>query len=166
LSFSICFSSFFNSEFAGYAITALSIFIGLFTTVLILIFDKFVNNPNLNTLTEASSELKLNVKRTKNFSRKFVFISLEGLLIAICIIVLFLIPLMFKESFVINILDYEFSFNEIDYNSVSLLIKNSIILFSRMFLVILLFKFFKYLFLIFGFLGAYMKGVFDNNVKV
>ncbi len=166
LIFSICFSSFFNPKFAGYAITALSIFIGLFTTVLILIFDKLVNNQNLNNLENASSELKLNLKRTKNFSRRFIFISLEALLIATCIIVLFLIPLMFQESFTINILNYEFVLNKIDYNSFSTLIKNSIIVVTRILLVVLLYKFFKYLFMIFGALGAYLKGVLNNNVKI
>lgn len=164
--FSLRFNSFFNSDFAGYAITALSIFIGLFMSVLILVFDKFINNSNLKGIENASSSLKLNIKRTKNFSKQFVFISLEGLIIAICIIILFLIPLMFGDDFTTCIMDYRFDFKNINLETISQFIKNSIIIITRILLVILLYKFFKYLFVIFGFLGSYMQGVFNQNVKI
>lgn len=166
IAISLYFGVFFNSDFAGYTITSLSIFIGLFATILILVFDKFISNKNLDNLKDASSDLKLNLKRTKNFSRRFVFISLEGLLIAICIIILLLFPLMLKDSFTIDILKYRFSFSDIDLDTSICFLKNLVVLIIRVLLVVFFFKFFKYLFIIFGYLGEYIKGVFDNKVKI
>jgi len=163
---SIFFRGFFNSNFAGFAITSLSIFIGLFTTVLILIFDKYLNHSKRNNLEDANPAILLDYKRTKNFSRKFVFVSLEALLIAVSVIILLLIPLMLKEGFLIDILKFKFVRGWPDFLSIGLFFSNLLILFTRILLVILLFKFFKYLFIIFGFLGAYIKGVFEDNVNV
>lgn len=162
---SIFFGYFFNPELAGYIITALSIFIGLFTSVLILIFDKFVNNTLLNKKNLPDSTV-LNLKRTKNFSKKFVFISLEALILAVSMIVLFLLPLMFEDKFIINLLDYTFIYSNISFDDILRFFFNSIILIARILLVMFIIKFFNFLFLIFGLLGSYMKGVFDKKVKI
>lgn len=163
---SLFFADFINSDFAGFAITSLSIFIGLFTTVLILIFDKFLNHSKRNELNQASPKTILDYKRTKNFSRKFVFVSIEALLIAVCIIILLLLPLMLKDGYLIDIFKYQFVSEIPDFTSIIVFFKNLMIISTRVFLIILLIKFFKYLFIIFGLLGSYIKGVFDNNVNI
>jgi len=43
LGLSFVLYSYINEGFAGYLISSLSIFVGLFTSVLILIFDKYLN---------------------------------------------------------------------------------------------------------------------------
>jgi hypothetical protein len=175
LMLSIFFSDLVNPIFAGYTVTALSIFVGLFTTILILIFDKFINNSIVTQKKEKDiyinnkkslSDSQLSFIRTKNFSRKFVFVSLEGLLIAIAVIIFFLVPLMLKDRFTIDLLNYTFVFNNITINAIGIFFINTLILVIRVFIIIFLYKFFKYLIVIFSLLGSYIKGVFDNNVNI
>jgi hypothetical protein len=175
LMLSIFFSDLVNPIFAGYTVTALSIFVGLFTTILILIFDKFINNSIVTQKKEKDiyinnkkslSDSQLSFIRTKNFSRKFVFVSLEGLLIAIAVIIFFLVPLMLKDRFTIDLLNYTFVFNNITINAIGIFFINTLILVIRVFIIIFLYKFFKYLIVIFSLLVSYIKGVFDNNVNI
>ncbi|WP_268225699.1 hypothetical protein [Sinomicrobium oceani] len=153
----------FNDTLSGFFITALSIFIGLFSTVLILVFDKFVNH-SFKKKKKTTDKEKTDYLRTRNFSKKFVFISLESLLIATSLIILLMIPLALGENFSRNIFNYSFtcSFKREYLTNFTI---NLFSIFTRALLIILLYKFFKYLFYIFGALGAYFKGVLEEKVN-
>ena len=172
--FSLFFNDLINNDFAANMVTSLSVFVGLFTTTLILIFDKYIYHYKINDLKEITAEVNLgslpsdldtNLLRTKNFSKKFVFISLESLLIAIVCIILLMFPMMIGDDFSEDILGSKLVQKNITFFNLLLFIKNAFILFVRASVFILLFKYFKYMFYIFGALGDYIKGVFDDNIK-
>ena len=159
---------FINDHFAGYVISALSIFVGLFTSILIMIFDKFLaQKKSFEDLKYPNADENVNQLKLKNFSRQFVFVTLESLLIALSLIALLLIPLLLKENYLNDITDYEFSkFSNYNLLTLKCFLINSISLLSRLLIILLLYKFIKYLFFIFGALGAFLLGVFKNNVKI
>jgi hypothetical protein len=98
----------FSDEFAGYIISFLSIFIGLFATIVISLFDKS------NTLKEKLVEENLarenntanyneiaRLKKKKNYLIQFTGLTSYAIYIAICIIILLLFTLLhdlFKEN--------------------------------------------------------------------
>lgn len=168
LVFSFLFFQFINDDFAGYVISSLSIFVGLFTSVLILIFDKYLNQKKeFDLLENPSSILNLEQKKLRNFSTQFVFISLESLLIALTLIALLLIPLLLKERYLINITNYYFvNFEQNNFETISNFFVNIVSIISRTFIIMLLYKYIKYLFYIFGSLGAFLMGVFKKNVTL
>jgi len=159
---------FINEDFAGYVISSLSIFVGLFTSVLILIFDKYLSMKKIYEETvNPSSNVTVSQKKIRNFSMQFVFISLESLLIAVTLITLLLLPLMFKDRYPENVFSYFFVKIE-DWNRLNItnFFVNILSCLSRIFIVMLLYKFIKYLFYIFGSLGAFLLGVFKNNIRL
>lgn len=172
--FSICFSTLINKDFAANMVTALSVFIGLFTTTLILIFDKYLTNFKVNTDKGNSKEsrglvvpddIDTNLLRTKNFSERFVYVSLESLLIAIFLVILLMLPMMIGEKFEVTLLDFKFKFSQLEWRDVLLFLNNSLIFLTRLLLFILLYKYFKYMLFIFGALAEYLKGIFEDNIK-
>lgn len=87
-----------NDSFIGYAISALSIFVGLFLTLILSLFDKFQNtflfvpeNP-LSTMTEDIEKIK-----RKNFFKQFHSLMSYAILISIFTIVLLSFKLIFNE---------------------------------------------------------------------
>lgn len=165
---SLLLFKYINDSFAGYVIGALSIFVGLFTSVLILVFDKYLEQKKafeINRTPSANSVLAQ--KKLANFSRQFVFISLESLLIALSLIAFLTIPLLLKEEYLKNVIDFHFvRYEEIKINQIILFFVNFFSLVSRTFIIMLLYKFLRYLFHIFGSLGAFLLGVFKNNIKI
>lgn len=165
---SLAIYEFINEDFAGYVISSLSIFVGLFTSVLILIFDKYLSMRKIyeNTVNP-SANITASQKKITNFSMQFVFISLESLLIAVTLIALLLLPLLFKDKYLENIFSYLFVKSE-DWTRANItnFFVNTLACGSRIFIVMLLCKFIRYLFYIFGSLGAFLLGVFKNNIRV
>ncbi len=160
---------FINDQFAGYIISSLSIFVGLFTSVLILIFDKYINQKKVfddSGVRDAAS--KLQQKKIRNFSKQFVYISLESLIIAVALIALLLLPLLFKNIYLQNIFNYHFieDISSPTYSDFKFLIINTIAYISRTLIILLLIKFIKYLFYIFGSLGSFLMGVFKNHIRL
>lgn len=159
---------FINEDFAGYVISSLSIFVGLFTSVLILIFDKYLSMKKIYEETvNPSSNVTASQKKIRNFSMQFVFISLESLLIAVTLIALLLLPLLFKDRYLENVFSYFFvKFEDWNRSNITTFFVNALSCVSRIFIVMLLYKFIKYLFYIFGSLGAFLLGVFKNNIRL
>lgn len=159
---------FINEDFAGYVISSLSIFVGLFTSVLILIFDKYLSMKKIYEETvNPSSNITASQKKIRNFSMQFVFISLESLLIAVTLIALLLLPLLFKDRYLENVFSYFFvNFEDWTISNITTFFVNILSCGSRIFIVMLLYKFIKYLFYIFGSLGAFLLGVFKNNIRL
>ena len=165
---SLVIYEFINEDFAGYVISSLSIFVGLFTTVLILIFDKYLSMKKIYEETiNPSSNVNVSQKKIRNFSMQFVFISLESLLIAVTLIALLLLPLLFKGRYIENVFSYFFvNFEDWTISNITTFFVNTLSCGSRIFIVMLLYKFLKYLFYIFGSLGAFLLGVFKNNIRL
>ncbi|WP_431293507.1 hypothetical protein [Pedobacter sp. P26] len=171
---SVLFRELINKDFAANMVTALSIFVGLFTTTLILIFDKYISHYKIEDKAEAAmadlseipSDLEVNLLRTKNFSKRFVYVSLESLLIAILLIMILLIPLMMGNIFSdIDLLDYKFEFQNLNLVKIKIFSFNFLVFITRVVLYVLLINYFTRMFYVFGALGEYIKGVFDDKIK-
>lgn len=158
----------FTKDFSGYIINALAIFFGLLTSILILIFEKYLNQKDKFTqIKNPTSIQEINSKKIQNFSRQFVFISLESLLIAITLIILLLLPLSLNEYFSsINVLNYSFKLRNINYINILYSIEFIFILLIKSFILLFLFKFLKYLIYIIGSLGNFLLGTFRNHLKL
>lgn len=165
---SLIIYDFINEDFAGYVISSLSIFVGLFTSVLILIFDKYLSMKKIYDETvNPSSNVTASQKKIRNFSMQFIFISLESLLIAVTLITLLLLPLLLKGRYLENVFSYFFvNFEDWTISNITTFFVNTLSCVSRIFIVLLLYKFLKYLFYIFGSLGAFLLGVFKNNIRL
>lgn len=104
--FAIIISLFVNNLFkdekiSTFLITLFSILICFIVPALTLIFNKFLGRNIENKENRISN--KDEFTRTKNFSRKFIFILLESLLICFTLIVLLLLIVMFNDFFIIDI---------------------------------------------------------------
>jgi hypothetical protein len=81
----------FSKEFTGYIVTALSIFIGLFLTIMLSIFDKFKslkpeienNDPKIDSVNRDIALIKM-----KNFFKQFTSLTSYAILISIFSIIL------------------------------------------------------------------------------
>lgn len=162
--FTFFFQNIINTELAVYLITALSIFIGLFTSVLIMFFDKYISHKSkTSSLNVDSNEtVQLEKLRVANFSIKFISITLETILIAISLIILLSSPLLFGDFFKKNIFDHTFKFGLIEGILFLGFVLISVI---KTLTILLLFKLCFRLFFIFGFLGEYMFAVLNNKIK-
>lgn len=91
----ILFEKGFTPTFAGYLITGLAIFIGIYISLIIMLFDKFSRldySVNGKTWTE-----KTNLLKKKNFFLQFSSLTSYSILLAIFIIIL-LIPSFLGED--------------------------------------------------------------------
>lgn len=119
-----------NNDFIGYSIAALSIFIGLFLTLLLSVFDKFkgidFSKANKN------DDVKIDLIRMKNFFKQFTALTSYSILLSILSILL-LILFYLIPGLDINLLDYTFvdSINKISVDNGVLFIRNTIILIHR-----------------------------------
>ena len=158
----------FTKDFSGYVINALAIFFGLLTSILILIFEKYLNQrEKFLQVKNPNSNQELNSKKIQNFSRQFVFISLETLLIAIILIILLLFPLSFEEYFSsINILNYTLKLNDVGMKNIIYAIEFLLVLLIKSLILLFLYKFLKYLIYIVGSLGSFLLGTFRNQLKL
>lgn len=162
----------FSEDITTFIMTSLSIFIGLFISILILIFDKFLNhnenyNKKKNEKSNENNDLKVNFIRTRNFTRRFVFVLLESLITAFTTIILLLITLIFNDFFLENIFDYEFKdIENINANDVLIFFENVFVLTVKTLIVVLMLRFCVFLFFLFGALGEYMKGVLYGKVNL
>lgn len=160
----------FSENITTFLMTSLSIFIGLFISILILIFDKFLgHNENYkrnNTEKNKDPDLKANFIRTRNFTRRFVFVLLEALIIAFTTILLLLITLLFNDLFLQNLLDYRFIYYKyISFENIYLFLQNCLLIITKTIIVTLMIRFCLFLFFLFGALGEYMKGVLYGKVN-
>jgi hypothetical protein len=88
-----------NNDFVGYIINALSIFVGLFLTLILAVFDKFKGLEKISQPTETD---KLYLIQRTNFFKQFT--SLTGYAIIIAILCILLLSITFAtEIFKLNI---------------------------------------------------------------
>jgi|GEM_PF-2094046 len=167
---SLIVKNLFSENITTFLMTSLSIFIGLFISILILIFDKFLNhNENYKrSIAEKNTapDIKPNFIRTRNFTRRFIFVLLESLITAFTAILLLLISLIFNNLFVIDIFDYKFIFyKDINLESFYLFTRNTFIVIIKTLVLVLMIRFCLFLFFLLGALAEYMKGVLYGKVN-
>lgn len=168
LGVSFLITDLFKEKITTFLITSLSIFIGLFISILILIFDKFLNvRDKFNSKKKNVGDERANFIRTRNFTRRFVFVLLEALITAFVIIILLLPSLVFESDFLEDILDYKFcTLSEIKRINIWTFFENLVIILIKSVSLTLLIRFSFFLFYLFGALGEYMKGVLYGKVDI
>ncbi|NDV83147.1 hypothetical protein D0T87_14310 [Bacteroides sp. 51] len=104
----------FNSDFVAYASTVLSILIGLFTTAIIFILDKYqpIDNPKPN------SKEKLWDTQAYNYTKQFSFITGYNIVLCVFALVLLSLNVLFEEPFSVDIYQYTLCLKNIDMKSV------------------------------------------------
>lgn len=122
----ICLPKGFDKDFIGYTIASLSIFVGLFLSLILLVFDKFVALISENK--ERTRNLEIKLIQHKNFSKQFT--SLTAYSIIISILCIFLLSL----SLLYNIFNLDFqkikfieSISDINYSSIKLFVLCSLL---------------------------------------
>lgn len=134
----------FNKDFIGYIIASLSIFVGLFLTLILTVFDKFqkidFGKPNLS-----EKERTILIQR-KNFFKQFTALTSYSILLSITCIFLLSLSLL-TDSLNRDIFEFEFidSIKNIDFKSILLGVYACLIIIYR-FLII--YFFFDFLFMV------------------
>lgn len=141
----------------GYAIAALSIFIGLFSSLIITMYSRFLTIPKLDD--NATHLQELEDKKVKNFIRQFTFITGKNLLVATILIALMLLVLVFPRYMSIDV--YSLSpietIEDISWGSSLLAINTVLAIGLRLSIIYLAFDFFLSLLYSLGALFAFLK---------
>lgn len=94
----------FEQDFAGYIISALSLFVGLLFTLVVSLFDKFSNTDFSKYKQNVNAELYPFGVRLKNFFKKTIILTLYTAVVAIaCILLLTFTVLCEKASTSIDV---------------------------------------------------------------
>ncbi len=86
-----------SSDFAGYIVSGLSLFVGIFFTFIITLYDKFKNIDFSKYDKKISEEKHYIGIRLKNFFKKVTVLSLYSIILSIICIILLSITLLFGE---------------------------------------------------------------------
>ena len=159
----ICYflSAGFSSEFIGYAMAALSIFIGLFTNLIVVVYGRYSILPNINSIT--NNQERLNIVRLKNFIKQFTFVTGKNLLISTYLIFLMCIIMLFSTYFAFDLKKYQIikDFAEINAKSICNFADATFITVIRFQVIYLLIDFFVLLLYSLGALFAFLKGEYN-----
>lgn len=113
----IVFREGYNTDFCGYVISGLSLFVGIFFTFIIALYDKF-NDIDFSQFHITVSEDKCNIGiRLKNYFKKTTILSLYLILLSIICILLLSCTLLFDSFFNQNINPLEI-FDPFQVNSI------------------------------------------------
>lgn len=160
----ILFINYFdNNDFDDLALNSILTFASIFATliipVLIMVYDKFSNNPNshLDSVQQKSRAAQERIILYKNFTSRFIFTALENVFIAV-VIITFIIA---YKALLINFMDinpFHFNFQvNITGDGILIFIKIVIALLSKTIFLMLLLKFLLFLFYSIGALGDFFK---------
>ncbi|HTB06141.1 MAG TPA: hypothetical protein VK806_04240 [Bacteroidia bacterium] len=131
----------FSKDFAGDIIVFLGIFIGLFASIIIAMFDSSKRMfEKFDTATEVEKTL---IRQKRNYAVQFTGLTSYSILFALIVIGLLAITLL-SEKFNTNIYNYEFitTLKTIDAHAFILFCKVAILMVIRFFIIYLLFSFF------------------------
>lgn len=151
-----------NDTVLNAILTFASIYSSLIIPVIIMVYDKYVQNPlnNLNEIQQKSDGAKTRIKVFKNFTSRFVFTALETVIIAIFLIIIILI---YKSCSTTNenlcIWNYKF----VQFNSASSLLFFKLLLNQvlKIFFIAVMVRFLYFIFFSIGALGDF----FNNGLK-
>jgi len=96
----------FNKDFIQYTLTALSIFVGLFLTLILTAFDKF---KQLELPAHPTTEDKRYLKTRKNFFKQFTSLTAYAIVLSLLCIVLLGFIALTETKFNDSILRYSFA---------------------------------------------------------
>lgn len=146
-------------------LTFTSIFATLIIPVLILVYDKFSKDPNshLSEVEKKSVEAIERFKLYKNFTNRYIFVTLENIILSVLIILLILIYKTFLCGyFHVCVLDYRFD-SSFDPNSINIFLHILIEIFMKTLFSILLIKFVYFLFFSIGAIGDFFISVLEEK---
>lgn len=93
----------FSIEFSGYVVSGMSLFVGLFFTFILTIYDKF-QKIDFKQFSKAENEEKNKLGiRLKNYFKQITILSLYAILLSIICIILLSITLLFGDKVNLNI---------------------------------------------------------------
>ena len=128
-----------DTDFAGYIISGMSLFVGLLFTLVVSLFDKFSNTDFSKYKKSNNQDLYVVGVRLKNFFKKTIILTLYSAIIAIvCILMLALTMMSPKLSTEIDIMTIVQSYN---IDNLSYYIKSMLLLTYRISLCYLLLNF-------------------------
>jgi hypothetical protein len=136
-----------SKDIIGYVMSAFSISVSLFMSLLVSIFDKF-ENTSFTTASKIETEIA-RMKQKKNFFKRFISITSYLVILSILVIVLCSVSLMFNIS-VRNVTSDNLTFSLKEINWI-LTFKNSAIIIYR---IALNYFLLNYLFLTFFITGS------------
>lgn len=130
-----------NDNFAEYAIAFLGIFVGLFTSIIISLYDK--GKTLYDGISNKSSQEKARIEIVRNYLVQFTGLTAYSIVLALIAVVMLLGVLLFPNARV-DILQYHFvsSFAEVNYKSAVTFFRLSGVLLFRFTLLSLLLNFF------------------------
>ncbi len=154
----------FNKDFIGYVMAALAIFIGLFTNLIIVLYQRFALLPKEGDPLVKSNKDALNNTKIKNFIRQFTFVTGKNLLIATIVIVLISLYLLFDSLEIFNPLNFTCINSLKDFNKENLenFLKVFFVATTRITIIYLLIDFCLLLLYVLGALFAFLKGEYKQ----
>lgn len=151
-----------NDTVLNAILTFASIYSSLIIPVIIMVYDKYIQNPvnNLNEIQQKSEGAKTRVRVFKNFTSRFVFTALETVIIAIFLIIIILI---YKSCSVSkeNLCIWNYEFVKLNSESSSLFFKLHFNQISKIFFITIMVRFLYFIFFSIGALGDF----FNNGLK-
>jgi len=145
-----------STDFITDIMAALSIFIGLFTNVIFVIYNRFSIIP-IDTPT-TNNNVKIENLKLKNFLRQFTFVTGKNLLVATVIIALLTIIILFESFFNVNIRNFELvEFPQWNCKNILTFLQLLIVVFVRFQILYLIINFFLLLLYSLGALFTFLK---------
>ncbi len=131
----------FSDSFAGYTISFLGIFIGLFTTIIISMYEK--KDAIIENYLKTDQVDKNRIIKIRNYLLQFTALVSYSIIVALFVIVLLFIVLLSKKT-QINIWDFNFinPFKEFKWTYAFLLLQQLLICLHRFFVIYFLCMFF------------------------
>jgi len=160
----------FNSNFTGYVIAGLSIFVGLFINLIIVLYQRYIStdtnlkNENAEQPKPDDDKRLQNIK-VKDFIRQFTFVTGKNILIATLFIIASTFSLLFNTFFSSNTDNFYLikHFKDLEPENIFLMFKYLFIQIFRISILYLLFDFFLLLLYSIGSLFAFLKGEYNND---
>lgn len=118
----------FTSDFVAYASSALSILIGLFTTSIIFILDKYQSID----LEQANSREKLWDTQAYNYTKQFAYITGYSIVLCLFTLVFLSFSALFEDFFSIDISLYYLDLKKLDIISLSNFLCIIVVIFQRL----------------------------------
>ena len=118
----------FTSDFVAYASSALSILIGLFTTSIIFILDKYQSID----LEQANSREKLWDTQAYNYTKQFAYITGYSIILCLFTLVFLSFSALFEDFFSIDISLYYLDLKKLDIISLSNFLYIIVVIFQRL----------------------------------
>lgn len=143
-------------------LTFASIYSSLIIPVIIMVYDKYIQNPvnNLSEVQQKSEGAKNRIRIFKNFTSRFVFTALETVIIAIFLIIIILI---YKSCAISknNLFIWDYEFVKLSKESFSLFLTIFLNLISKIFFITIMIRFLYFIFFSIGALGDF----FNDGLK-